>query len=180
MPLTHSLAGRCQRRDSGIKCLRGASSKGGRAGEATKKRPPLMTPLEWPESAIPRPWAMANGDGRRTGDVSKPDLAARRLHEPHDRDRHRPRPRRHSRHLACERAEKRMSNLERERVRDNANKSGLCSTSPPSLTESAYSWHAARTQAGAGEILNVAERGSSQSSNFNVALCMPYSRSLSL
>ena len=75
---------------------------------------------------------------------------------------------------------KRMSNLERERVRDNANKSGLCSTSPPSLTESAHSWHAARTQAGAGEILNVAERGSSQSSNFNVALCMPYSRSLSL
>ena len=144
MPPTHLLADRCQRRDSGIKCLRGASSKGGRTGEATKKRPPLMTPLEWPESAIPRPWAMANGDGHPfTRSFSAPDgrrTCQSPTWQPADYTSHTIAigiARGHGDTLVvtsrAKERKKRMSNLERERVRDNANKSGLCSTSlPPS------------------------------------------------
>ena len=123
--------------------IEGREDRGGH-----KKRPPLMTPLEWPESAIPRPWAMANGDGHPFTDSLAP--SPRRTDgqrtcqsptwQPADYTSHTIAigiARGHGDTVVTSRAKerkKRMSNLEREeRMRDNANKSGLCSTSlPPS------------------------------------------------
>ena len=164
--------------------IEGREDRGGH-----KKRPPLMTPLEWPESAIPRPWAMANGDGhpfthslgRRTTDGGR--VKARLGSPPITRA---TRSRSASPAATATQSSPRARKSGKSACRIWSGRGcgttpiNQVSAPPPSLTESAHSWHAARTQTGAGEILNVAERGSSQSSNFNVALCMPYSRSLSL
>ena len=118
--------------------IEGREDRGGH-----KKRPPLMTPLEWPESAIPRPWAMANGDGHPFTSFVAPygrRTCQSPTWQPADYTSHTIAigiARGHGDTLVvtsrAKERKKRMSNLERERVRDNANKSGLCSTSlPPS------------------------------------------------
>ena len=131
---TRSLADRCQRRDSGIKCLRRASSKGGQGrpqkaasandttGMAGIGNPATLGNGEWRWASIhrlPRSFA-APDDGRRT--CQSPTW------QPADYTSHTIAigiARGHGDTVIISRAKerkKRKSNLERERVRDNANK----------------------------------------------------------